>query len=110
MKRIIINFIERIYIKHKKALKVNLFVSYVSTNAIKPFGNAIENETIAASSPSFASAVLILKTLDKFFRWLMASSSMSAEAPVALSRLFLFRKCYGKEKQLKLDLHIPVSR
>lgn len=55
----------------------------MSTNAIKPFGNAIANDTIAASSPSLASAVLIFKTLVKFFRWLMASSSMSAVAPVA---------------------------
>lgn len=74
----------------RKSINFNLFTSYVSTSAINPLGNAIANETIAANSPSFASAVLILKTLDKFFRWFMASSSISADAPVAMPRSTTF--------------------
>jgi hypothetical protein len=48
---------------------------------MKPFGNAIANETIAASSPSLASAVLILNTLVKFLRCSTAKSRRLAEHP-----------------------------
>lgn len=59
------------------------FTSYVSTRAMNPFGKAIANETIAVSSPSEASPVLVPKTLDKFRRCSTASSRMSAEQPAS---------------------------
>ena len=84
-------FILLIHKAHKEAIiKIYRLTSYVSTRAINPFGNAIANETIAASSPSLASAVLIRSTLDKFFRCSIAISSKSAVAPVALVDIYSY--------------------
>lgn len=41
-----------------------LLTSYVSTRAMKPSGNAIANDTIAASSPSLDSSVDMSRTRD----------------------------------------------
>lgn len=78
---------------------------------MNPLGNAIANETIAASSPSLASAVLIFKTLDKFLRWLMARSSMSAESPVAFSQGCIIFFCgkftiFLERKSFQIELEI----
>lgn len=58
-----------------------LLTSYVSTNAIKTSGNAIANDTIAASSPSLDSSVEMSNTPERLLRCFNAVSKRSPDIP-----------------------------
>lgn len=60
-----------------------LLTSYVSTNAINPSGNAIANDTMAASSPSFASPGETSNNPDNCSRYPKAISSKFRTTPMS---------------------------
>lgn len=70
-------------IRENVSVKLRMYrlTSYVSTRAMKPLGKAIAKLTIAASSPSLASAVLIPKTFVNLRRCSTASSNIFPEHP-----------------------------
>lgn len=70
---------ERICLKAKY-----LFTSYVSTKAMKPSGNAMAYETMAANSPSEDSSVDTSNTDARDCRCLTACSSKSPITPFRL--------------------------
>lgn len=67
-----------------------LLTSYVSTNAINPSGNAIANETMAASSPSFDSSETP-KIFDNLSRYPIANSTKLRTKPLNKQKKLLFR-------------------
>lgn len=67
----------------------------MSTKAINPSGNAIANETIAASSPSLDCSVDTSMISDNAVRWPIANSNRSRRAPVFLC---LMLRVFNSEK------------
>lgn len=78
-----------------------LLTSYVSTNAINPSGNAIANDTMAASSPSLDSSGDTSSNRDNGSRCPTAKSSRFFTTPWKLRKTNGFSKPFFKCEQIK---------